>query len=65
VERYNKSVAVFVNAEEPQTRKTLLDTLHSIKQAEKNLQSWCRNPARGKPYTQLRQELMAEGLLDA
>ena len=64
IERYNKPVAVLVNYEQYQTMKALLSELRVINQAEKNLQAWRKTPARGKPYTQLRQELGAEGLLE-
>ena len=63
IERYNKPVAVLINYEQYQTVKALLDEIRIIKQAEKNLQRWRKNPALGKPYTQFRQELIDEGLL--
>jgi PHD/YefM family antitoxin component YafN of YafNO toxin-antitoxin module len=63
IERYNKPVAVLVNYDQYQTIKALLDEIRMIKQAEKNLQAWRKNPLRGKPYTQFRQELIDEGLL--
>ncbi len=63
IERYNKPVAVLVNYDQYQMIKALLDEIRMIKQAEKDLQTWRKQPSLGKPYAQLRQELIDEGLL--
>lgn len=64
VERYGKPVSAVISYEHYKLIQTLLEEIRSVQRADKALTAWQSAPDRARPYAELRQELIEEGLLD-
>lgn len=65
IERYGRPTAVVVPFEDWQALQDDLDDLRAARRAAVAYEAWKRDPSLGRPYSEVRAELVAEGLLDA
>lgn len=64
IERYGKPMATLIPYEDYQALLDELDDLREARRATAAYEAWKREPSLGRPYEEIRAELMAEGLLD-
>jgi antitoxin (DNA-binding transcriptional repressor) of toxin-antitoxin stability system len=64
IERHGKPTATVVNYEQYLQAKAILDEIRAIKDADKMVQKWLKNPKIGRPYSEIRKRLVEEGILD-
>jgi len=64
IERNGKPVAVMIPASDYEDIADELDDLRTARRAEKEYLAWKNNPALGRPYAEIREELIEDGLLD-
>jgi len=65
IERYGRPTAVVVPFEDWQALQDDLDDLRAARRAAVAYEAWKRDPSLCRPYSEVRAELVAEGLLDA
>ena len=65
VERYGKPTAAVIPYADYEALLDELDDLRAGRRAEEAYEAWKRDPSSGQPYSEVRAELIAEGLLDA
>jgi prevent-host-death family protein len=64
IERHGKPTATVVNYEQYLQAKEILEELRAIQDADKMVQNWFENPEIGRPYSEIRKQLVEEGILD-
>lgn len=64
IERYGKPTSAVISYEHYKLIQTLLDEIRSVQRADQALTTWQTAPERARSYTDLRRELIEEGLLD-
>jgi PHD/YefM family antitoxin component YafN of YafNO toxin-antitoxin module len=65
VERYNKPVAAVIRYEDYMALREELEELRATQRAKEALEEWRRDPSTGRPYSEIRAELVEAGVLDA
>jgi hypothetical protein len=65
VERYNKPVAAVIRYEDYMALRKELEELRATQRAKESLEEWRRDPSTGRPYREIRAELVEAGLLEA
>jgi antitoxin (DNA-binding transcriptional repressor) of toxin-antitoxin stability system len=64
IERYGKPIATLINYKQYLQAKIILEELHVIQAADQKVQEWLKNPKFGRPYSEIRNRLVEEGILD-
>jgi len=64
IERNGKPVAVMISVEDYQSLRELLEELRASRMAFKTYQDWQDDPTTAIVYSDYRQQLIEEGLLD-
>jgi len=64
IARYGKPMAAVIPIADYEALLEELDDLRAGRRAQAALEAWRQDPSRGRPYTAVREELIAEGLLD-
>jgi len=64
VERYGKPLVAVISYKDYQAMEEILEELRAVRHAEKAYEAWKKDPSRGKPYEEFREELLKEDLLD-
>ncbi|MCS6841149.1 MAG: type II toxin-antitoxin system Phd/YefM family antitoxin [Roseiflexaceae bacterium] len=64
IARYGKPTAVVIPIADYEALQEELEDLRAARRAQAALETWRKDPAQGRPYTEVRAELLAEGLLD-
>jgi len=64
IERYGKPMAVLIPYEDYLALEEELEELRAARRAEAAYAEWKRDPSRGRPYAEVRAELVAEKLLN-
>lgn len=64
IERHGKPAVAVIAYEDFIELQDALDDLRDSRLAESALQEWRQDPSRGKHWEQVKEELIAEGLLD-
>lgn len=64
ITRHGKPAAALIDYADYVALQEELDELRSARQAQAALERWRQNPASGRPYSEIRQELIVDGLLD-
>jgi prevent-host-death family protein len=64
IERNGKAVAVLIPVEDYEALQEELEELRAARRADVVYQAWKQDSSLGKPYHQVREELVQEGLLD-
>lgn len=65
IERYGRPTAVVLPFMDYEALQEELDDLRAARRAGAAVAAWERDPSLGRPYAEIRAELVAEGLLDA
>ena len=65
ITRHGKPAAALIDYDDYHALQEELEELRSARRAHAALDRWRQDPASGSPYAQIRQELIADGLLDA
>lgn len=65
IERYGRPTAVVLPFMDYEALQEELDDLRAARRAAVAYDAWKRDPSLGRPYSEVRAELVAEGLLDA
>ena len=65
IERYGKPVAVVIAYDDFVALQDELDDLRAARRAAQTYEDWKNDPSRGRPWDEVKAELIAEGLLDA
>lgn len=64
IERYNKPVAALIAFKDYLALQEELDDLRAARRAQAAYEEWKQDPSTARPYSEIRDELVAEGLLD-
>lgn len=64
IARYGKPTAVVIPIADYEALQEELEDLRAARRAQAALEAWRRDPGRGRPYAEVRAELVAEGLLN-
>ena len=64
IERNGKAVAVLIPVEDYQELQEALDDLRATRRANAAYADYKNHPESGKPWSEVREELVSEGLLD-
>lgn len=64
ITRHGKPAAALIDYNDYLALQEELDELRSARRAQAALERWRLDPASGRPYSEIRQELIADGLLD-
>jgi len=64
VERYGKPMVAVIAYADYVALQDELDDLQAARRAAPAYEAWRQNPSLGRPYSEIRKELVAEGLLD-
>jgi len=65
IERYGRPTAVVIPWIDYDALREELDDLRAARRAAVAVAAWERDPSLGRPYAEIRAELVTEGLLDA
>jgi len=65
IARYGKPMAAVIPIADYEALIEELADLRAGRRAQAALEAWRAQPGRGRPYTEVRAELVAEGLLDS
>lgn len=65
IERYGRPTAAVIPYSDYEALQEELDDLRASRRAAVAYEAWQRDPSLGRPYNEVRAELVAEGLLDA
>jgi len=65
IARYGKPLVAVIPIADYEALVEELEDLRAARRAQAALESWRSDPGRGRPYAEVREELIAEGLLDA
>lgn len=64
ITRHGKPAAALIDYDNYLVLQEELEELRSARRAQPALERWRQDPSSGRPYTEIRQELIADGLLD-
>ncbi len=64
IERYGEPIAAIIPFEDFRALQEELDELRAARRARQVYEQWRRDSTSARPYTKVREELVAEGLLD-
>jgi prevent-host-death family protein len=64
IARYGKPMAAVIPIADYEALADELEDLRAGRRAQAGRDAWREDPSRGRPYTVVREELAAEGLLD-
>jgi prevent-host-death family protein len=64
IERHGKPTAAVVNYEQYIEAQAIIEEIRAIRDAEKMVQKWIKNPKIGRSYSEIRKRLVDEGILD-
>jgi prevent-host-death family protein len=64
ITRHGKPAAVLIDYADYLALQEELEELRSARRAQTALERWRQDPSLGRPYAEIRQELIADGLLD-
>jgi prevent-host-death family protein len=64
IERYGKPVAAVISYQDYEALLEELEDLRDGRYAVAAYEEWLRDPSTARPYEEIRDELIAEGLLD-
>lgn len=64
ITRYGKPTAVVIPIADYEALQEELEDLRAARRAQAALEAWRRDSGRGRPYAEVRAELVAEGLLN-
>jgi prevent-host-death family protein len=64
IERYGKPVAVLIPYEDFEALSEFLEDLRLGRMASKAYEEWKKDPSTAVPYSEFREELIADGWLD-
>ncbi|MBX7237483.1 MAG: type II toxin-antitoxin system prevent-host-death family antitoxin [Caldilineales bacterium] len=64
IARYGKPMAAVVPIADYEALREELEDLRAARRAQAALEAWRQDSSRGRPYAELRQELVTEGLLE-
>lgn len=64
IARYGRPTAAVIPIEDYEALVEALEELRSGRRAQEALEAWRQDPSRGRPYATVREEVIAEGLLD-
>lgn len=64
IARYGKPTAVVIPIADYEALQEELEDLRAARRAQAALEAWRKDPGQGRPYAEVRAELLAEGLLD-
>lgn len=65
IEHYGRPTAAVIPYSDYEALQEELDDLRASRRAAVAYEAWQRDPSLGRPYNEVRAELVAEGLLDA
>ena len=65
ITRHGKPTAALIDYADSLELQEELEELRSARRAQAALERWRQDPSTGRPYSEIRQELIAEGLLEA
>ncbi len=65
ITRYNKPIATLINYDDWLALQDELEDLRVGRRADAVYQAWKRDPSTARPWTEIRAELVAAGVLDA
>jgi prevent-host-death family protein len=65
IERYGKPTSAVISYAHYQAIQALLEELRSLQRADEAFLAWQEDPARARAYTEFRQDLINEDLMDA
>lgn len=64
ITRHGKPAAALIGYTDYLALQEELEELRSARRAQAALDRWRKDPSLGRPYSEIRQELIADGLLD-
>ncbi len=64
IARYGKPMAAVIPIADYEALREELEELRSARRAQAALEAWREDAGRGRPYAAVREELIAEGLLE-
>lgn len=64
IARYGKPTAAVIPIADYEALREELEELRAARRAQEALEGWREEPGRGRPYAAVREELLAEGLLE-
>jgi hypothetical protein len=64
IEQSGKPIAAVVNYDKYLRTKGNFEELHTLQNADEMVQEWLRNPKSGRPYSEIRSQLVEEGILN-